>query len=85
MCEAAVKNRKLKTENQKQKIENRKRKIKNKKLKTEKISELEFGIIPKTGSLFMAVYFSREVQQLVQLHMIWQRRLAGNKNERSEK
>ena len=66
-----------------QKIKNRKSKIENRKQK--KISELEFGIVPKTGSLFMAVYFSREVQQLVQLHMIWQRRLAGNKNERSEK
>ena len=49
--------------------------------KTEKISELEFGIVPKTGSLFMTGYLSREVQQLVQLHMIWQRRLAGNENE----
>jgi len=56
VCERAVKDRKSKTENRKQKIENR-------KSKTEKISELEFGIVPKTGSLFMTVYLSREVQQ----------------------
>ena len=77
--------KKQKIEDRKSKTENQKQKIKNKKSKTEKISELEFGIIPKTGSLFMTGYLSREVQQLVQLHMIWQRRLAGNKNERSEK
>ena len=63
----------------------KRQKIEDRKSKTEKISELEFGIIPKTGSLFMTGYLSREVQQPVQLHMIWQRRLAGNKNERSEK
>ena len=61
------------------------RAVKDRKSKIEKISELEFGIVPKTGSLFMTGYLSREVQQPVQLHMIWQRRLAGNKNERSEK
>ena len=33
MCEAAVKNRKLKTENQKQKTENQKQKIENRKNK----------------------------------------------------
>lgn len=60
MCEAAVKNRKSKTENRKSKTENQKQ-------KTEKISELEFGIVPKTGSLFMTVYLIREVQQPVQL------------------
>ena len=59
----------------------KKQKIEDRESKTEKISELEFGIVPKTGSLFMTGYLSREVQQLVQLHMIWQRRLAGNENE----
>ena len=42
-------------------------KMENQKQKTEKISELEFGIVPKTGSLFMTVYLIREVQQPVQL------------------
>ena len=52
MCEAAVKNRKLKTENQKQNTENQKQKIENRKNKRAGIRYYTEDRLAFYGSLF---------------------------------